>query len=432
MTSLLIKNGHVIDPANKIDGPADVLVIDGKIAKVAKAITDKADETIDAKGLVVTPGLIDLQVHVREPGREDKETIETASWAALAGGVTSIVAMPNTRPVADNQTVIEFVIKRARELDLVNVYPTGAITKGEAGHELAEINELKNAGAVAVTDDGVDVQDEGLLRRAFQYTKTCDILLMSHCEVNNLTDGGVMHEGWVSTQLGLPGTPAAAEDLAVQKNIMLANMSGARLHLLHNSTKGATDAIRAAKKAGAKNVTAEVSVQHFALSDEECIGYNTNAKMYPPLRSRDHIDAIIAGIKDDTFDAFTTDHAPHIEPEKLEPFIDAAFGSTGLETSFAVMNTYLVEAGHIPLSKGISKMTVEPAKIVRINKGTLSVGADADIAIFDTKAVWVVDAKKSLSKGKNCVFDGKKLTGRAVTTIVGGCVKYTKGQIVGR
>lgn len=432
MTSLLIKNGHVVDPANKIDTVMDVLVVDGKIAKIAANIKDVADEVIDAMGLVVTPGLIDLQVHVREPGREDKETIETASWAALAGGITSIVAMPNTRPVADNQTVIEFVSKRARELDLINVYPTGAITKGEAGKELAEIFELKNAGAVAVTDDGVDVQDEGLLRRALQYTKTCDILLMSHCEVNSLTNGGVMHEGWVSTQLGLPGTPAAAEDLAVQKNIMLANMAGARLHLLHNSTKGATDAIRSAKKAGHKNITAEVSVQHFALTDAECIGYNTNAKMYPPLRSADHIAAIIEGIKDDTFDAFTTDHAPHIEPEKLEPFIDAAFGSVGLETSFAVMNTYLVKAGHIGLSKGISKMTVEPARIMRLNKGTLSVGADADIAIFDTNLQWVVDGKAGFSKGKNCVFDGKKLTGRAVTTIVGGRVKYANGQINGR
>lgn len=430
MSSLLIKNGHVIDPASGIDAVMDVLAVDGKIAKVAKGITDKADTVIEAKGLHVTPGLIDLQVHVREPGREDKETIETASWAALAGGVTSIVAMPNTRPVADNQTVIEFVIKRARELDLVNVYPTGAITKGEAGHELAEINELKNAGAVAVTDDGVDVQDEGLLRRALQYTKTCDILLMSHCEVNNLTDGGVMHEGWVSTQLGLPATPAAAEDLAVMKNVLLAQNTGARLHLLHNSTKGATDAIRTAKKAGYKNITAEVSVQHFALTDDECFGYNTNAKMYPPLRSREHIEAIIEGIKDDTFDAFTTDHAPHIEPEKLEPFIDAAFGSTGLETSFAVMNTYLVKPGHISLSKGISKMTCEPARIIGVNKGTLSVGADADISIFDVNAQWTVDATQSFSKGKNCVFHGKTLTGRAVTTIVGGRVKFTNGKIV--
>ncbi len=430
MTTLLIKNGHVIDPANKLDGVMDVFVQDGKIKAVAKGISDKADETIDASGLTVTPGLIDIQVHLREPGREDKETLETGSKAALAGGITSVVAMPNSTPAADNQTVIEFVTRRSRELDLINIYPTGTITKGLGGATLSEINEMKNSGAVAVTDDGGDVQDENLLRRALQYTKTCDILLMSHCETNTLTSGGVMHEGWVSTQLGLPGTPAASEDLAVCKNIMLADLSGARLHLLHNSSAGAVEAIRAVKAKGRKNVTAEVSVQHFALTDEECIGYNTNAKMYPPLRSREHVDAIIAAIKDDTIDAFTTDHAPHIESEKLEPFQDASFGSVGLETSFAVMNTYLVEAGHIPLAKGISKMTIEPARIIRIEKGTLSVGADADIAIFDMKKKWTVDARAGFSKGKNCVFDGKQLTGKAEITIVGGRVKYRDGKIL--
>ncbi|MCB1537380.1 MAG: dihydroorotase [Rhodospirillales bacterium] len=428
---LLIRGGHVVDPANGLDGPADILVRDGKIAGVGKNLKSGAGTVIDAKGLTVTPGLIDLQVHMREPGREDRETIETASRAALAGGVTSVVAMPNTTPVADNQTVIEFVLKRAREVDLVNVYPTGAITRGQQGSMLAEINELKKSGAVAVTDDGVDVQDENILRRALEYTKTCDILLMSHCETESLTAGGVMHEGWVSTQLGLPGTSAASEDLAVVKNILLANLCGARLHLLHNSSEGAIAAIRATKKSERRNVTAEVSVQHFALSDEECLGYNTNAKMYPPLRSAEHIAAVIAGIKDDTVDAFTTDHAPHIEPDKLEPFVHAAFGSTGLETSFAVMHSYLVRAGHISLAKGISKMTVEPAKILRIEKGTLSVGADADIAIFDTKKSWVVDARESFSKGKNCVFDGKKLTGKAEYTIVGGRVKFAGGSIVG-
>jgi dihydroorotase len=432
MTSLLIKNGHMVDPANKIDGPMDILVVDGKIAKVAAGLTDKADETFDAKGLTVTPGLIDMQVHFREPGREDKETLETGSWAALAGGITSVVTMPNLNPVADDQTVIEFILKRARELDLINIYPSGAITVGQKGEKLSEINELKNSGAIAITDDGVDVQDENILRRAMQYAKTCDILLMSHCETDSLTAKGVMHEGWVSTQLGLAGVPAESEDLAVRKNIMLANMCGARLHLLHNSTIGATAAIREVKKAGHKNITAEVSVQHFSLTDEECFGYNTNAKMYPPLRSREHIDAIIAGIRDDTFDAFTTDHAPHIEPEKLEPFQDANFGSTGVETSFAVMNTYLVKAGHIPFSKGVSKMSWEPAKILRINKGTLSAGADADIAIFDTKKEWTVDATKGFSKGRNCVFDGKTLTGKAVCTIVGGKIKYRDGKIVGR
>lgn len=431
MTTLLIKNGHVVDPAGGVDEPRDILVVNGKIEKVASGLKDKADEVIDAKGLKVTPGLIDMQVHLREPGREDKETLETGSKAALAGGITSVVGMPNSHPTADDQTVIEFVIKRARELDLINIYPAGTITVGQKGLHLAEINELKQAGAIAITDDGVDVQDEGLLRRAMQYAKTCDILLMSHCETDALTGKGVMHEGWVSTQLGLPGVPAESEDLAVRKNIMLANMCGARLHLLHNSTIGACAAIREAKRAGRKNITAEISVQHFSLTDEECMGYNTNAKMYPPLRSREHVEAVIEAIKDDTIDALTTDHAPHIEPEKLEPFQSATFGSTGLETSFAVMNTYLVKAGHIPFAKGISKMSWEPAKILRLNKGTLSPGADADIALFDAEKEWIVDAHKGFSKGKNCVFHGKRLTGRTVCTIVGGRVKFRDGKITG-
>ncbi|MCB1557191.1 MAG: dihydroorotase [Alphaproteobacteria bacterium] len=430
MTTLLIKNGHVIDPANGIDEACDVLVNNGIIAKVAKDLKDKADETIDAHGLTVTPGLIDLQVHFREPGREDRETLETGSRAALAGGITSVVTMPNLSPVADNKTVIEFIIKRATELDLINIYPAGATTKGQNGKLLAEINEMKNSGAIAITDDGVDIQNEGVLMRALEYAKTCDMLLMSHCETDDLTEDGVMHEGWVSTQLGLPGVPAESEDLAVVKNIMLGRRCNARLHLLHNSTAGAVKAIRAAKADGYKNLTAEVSVQHFALTDEECFGYNTNAKMYPPLRSRDHVNAIIAGIKDDLFDAFTTDHAPHIEPDKLAPFADAAFGSTGVETSFAVMNTYLVKAGHIPLSKGIEKMTIGPARVIRVDKGTLSEGADADIAIFDTAKEWTVDAKAGFSKGNNCIFDGKTLTGKAVCTIVDGKVKYRDGEIV--
>ena len=430
MTTLLIQNGHVVDPSNGIDRPLDIRVADGKVVEVAPSLNVKGDQVIDAKGLHVTPGLIDIQVHVREPGREDRETIETAGRAALSGGITSVVAMPNTSPVADNQAVIEFVYKRAAEVGLINVFPSGAISRKQKGMLLAEINEMKQSGAVAVTDDGVDVQDENLLRRAMQYAKTCDIVLMSHCETEALTRDGVMHEGWVSTQLGLPGVTSATEDLAVQKNILLANLCGARLHLLHNSSAGAVAAIRAAKRAGNKNITAEVSVQHFSLTDEECFGYNTNAKMYPPLRSRDHVEAIIEGVKDDTFDAFTTDHAPHIEPDKLLPFADAAFGSTGLETSFAVMNHYLVKAGHISFAKGISKMTAEPARIIRVNKGTLSVGADADIALFDTNRAWVFDVQKTFSKSKNCIFDGKKLTGKAVMTIVGGKLKYRDGRIL--
>lgn len=430
MNTLLIKNGRVIDPKNNRDEIADVLVRDGKIAEIARDISEVADKTIDATGLVVTPGLIDLQVHFREPGREDRETLETGSMAALAGGVTAAVAMPNLSPVADNQTVIEFIKSRARETALITIYPTGSITKGQDGNLLAEVNELKRYGAVAITDDGFDVQKEGLLRRAMEYAKTCDILIMSHCETKDLTEEGVMHEGFVSTQLGLPGTPALSEDLAVYKNVLLAEETGARLHLLHNSSAGAIRAIREAKARGAKNITAEVSVQHFALTDEECLGYNTDAKMYPPLRSRDHVDAVIAGIKDGTIDAFTTDHAPHIAPDKLKSFQDAAMGTVGLETSFAAMNTYLVKAGHISLNVGIAKMSHKAAEIIGVDKGHLSVGADADIAIFDINREWVVDPKDSFSKCRNSVWKGKTLTGRAVYTIIGGQLRFENGKIM--
>lgn len=430
MTTLLIKSGRVIDPKNSRDEVADILVQDGKVSEIAKDIKQSADKVIDASGLIVTPGLIDLQVHFREPGREDRETLETGSWAALAGGVTSAVAMPNLAPVADNQTVIEFIKSRARETALINIYPTGSITKGETGEMLAEINEIRRYGAVAITDDGFDVQMEGLLRRAMEYAKTCGILLMSHCETKDLTEGGVMHEGFVSTQLGLPGTPALSEDLAVYKNVLLAEETGARLHLLHNSTAGAIRAIREAKTRGARNITAEVSVQHFALTDEECLGYNTNAKMYPPLRSRDHIDAVIKGIQDGTVDCLTTDHAPHTEPDKLMPFQDAAMGSTGLETSFAAMNTYLVDKGYIDLSKGIALMSHKPAEIIGIDKGHLSLGADADIAIFDIDKEWTVDPDKRFSKARNSVWNSKTLKGKAIYTIVGGELRYDNGQIL--
>ncbi len=430
MATLLIKNGRVIDPKNSLDLISDIFIKDGKIFSIGKDLKETADKEIDATGLVVAPGLIDLQVHFREPGREDKETLETGSMAALAGGVTSAVAMPNLNPISDNQTVIEFVKNRSKTLDLINIYPTGAITKGQGGSMLSEINELKNSGAIAITDDGFDIQNEGLLRRAMEYAKTCGILFMSHCETRDLTEDGVMHEGWVSTQLGLSGTPALSEDMAVYKNILIAEETGARLHILHNSSAGAIRAIREAKKRGAKNITAEASVQHFSLTDEECFGYNTDAKMYPPLRSKDHVDAVIEGIKDGTIDAFTTDHAPHIEPDKLRSFQDASFGSTGLETSFAVMNTYLVRSGIISLSQGIEKMSFSSAKIIGVDKGHLSVEADADISIFDIDKEWVVDPQKSFSKGKNCVFNGKKLTGKAIYTIVGGKVHFENGSIV--
>jgi dihydroorotase len=430
--SLLIKNGHVVDPKNNIDEILDIFVENGKIQAVGKNLSQEAGRVIDASGYIVTPGLIDLQVHLREPGREDKESIETGSKAALAGGVTSIVCMPNVTPTADNQTVIEFIINRAQQLDLVNVYPTGSITKWQNGAELAEMKEMKNSWAIAVTDDGVDVQDEGILKKALLYAKNCDILLMSHCEVETLSEKWVMHEGWISTQMWVAGISAVSEDLAVYKNILLAEETGARLHLLHNSTVWAMRAIREAKARWSNNITAEVTVQHFSLSDAECLDYNTNAKMYPPLRSQRHIDAVIKAIQDDTIDAFTTDHAPHTQPDKLKSFQDAANGFVWLETSFAVMNTYLVKAWHITIKKWIEKMTYWPAKIIRVDekKWHLSLWADADISIFDPNEKWVVDEKKFFSKGKNSPFIGKTLQGKAIYTIVGGKLKFEKGEVL--
>ncbi len=430
MNTILIKSGHVIDPANNIDARFDVLVENGIIKNVGENLSVSTDEIIDAEGLIVTPGLIDIQVHLREPGREDKETLETGSRAAISGGITSVVSMPNTSQITDSQNQVEFIINRSKELNLINIFPSGAITRGLKGANLAEIWEMKKSGAIAITDDGLDVQDEGLLLKAMKYAKTHDVLLMSHCETATLSDGGVMHEGWVSTQLGLSGIPEVSEDLAVWKNILLAEKSGARLHVLHNSTKGAIEAIRVAKnQKKMKNLTAEVSVQHFAVTDEECLGYNTNAKMYPPLRSQDHVDVIIEGIKEGLIDCLTTDHAPHTEPDKQCPFQEAAFGSTGLETSFAVMNTYLVEKKHITLSRGIELMTIGAAKVIQVDKGTLSVGADADIAIFDSNKEWIVDSSRSQSKGKNCVFNGKELKGKAIYTIVGGEIKMQNEKL---
>jgi dihydroorotase len=430
MSTLLITNGRIIDPSQNRYEIADLLIEDGKVARIGKNLAKGADEVIDASGLIVTPGLVDIHVHLREPGREDQETIETGSKAALAGGITSVAAMPNTNPVADNQTVIEFVKKRAQDLDLISVYPVGATTKRAEGDLLAEMWETKRAGAVAVTDDGSDLDNDELLRKSMEYAKTHDILVMSHCENDDLADGGAMHEGWVSTELGLPGIPEVAEDVAVHRNILLARRSGARAHLTHLSTMGAVDAVREAKRSGLKNLTADVSAHHFALTDDECREYNTNAKMYPPLRPQPHIDALIKALKDGTIDAITTDHAPHIEPDKIKPFSEAARGTVGLETSFAAMYTYLVKPGHLTLSEGVALMTYKPATIIRVEKGSLAVGSDADIAIFDIKKEWTVDPSEFYSKGKNSVFAGKSLTGKAVHTITGGKVKLKDGKVI--
>lgn len=419
MSTLLIQQGRIIDPANNRDEVCDVLVRDGKIAAIGTDL-GPADETLDARGLFVTPGLVDIHVHMREPGREDRETLETGSRAAIAGGITSVALMPNTNPAADNQTVIEFIKKREKELDLINLYPVGATTKRTEGELLSEMWEMKRSGAVAVTDDGSDVESEDLLLKAMEYAKTHDMLVMSHCETDDLSEGGAMHEGWVSTQLGLPGIPEIAEDIAVQKHLILAKRSGARTHLTHLSTRGAVHAVRDAKRAGQRGLTCDVTAHHVALTDEECRGYSTNAKMYPPLRPQEHVDAIIEALRDGTVDAITTDHAPHIEPDKLRPFVEAERGTVGLETSFAAMYTYLVEPGHLSLSEVLALMTYKPARIIGIPKGTLSLGADADIAIFDLARRWTVEPHRFESKGKNSVFAGKELCGKAVHVFVKG------------
>jgi dihydroorotase len=426
MTSTAIINGHVVDPANKIDTVCDVLVENGKIKKVGN-VKDTADTTIDAKGKIVTPGLIDIQVHLREPGREDKETIKTGLRAAVRAGFTSVVSMPNTCPVTDSKAVVEFQYKKGVEADLANLYVAGAITKGQKGEELADIWEMKQAGAVAVTDDGRDVQDEGLLQKAMEYCKTHDMLLMSHCEVEALT-GGVMHEGAVSTKLGLRGIPAVAEDLAVIKNIMLSETTGAGVHILHVSTKGAVEALRNAHKRGIP-VTAETCPQYFVLTDSICDGYDTSAKMYPPVRSEEHRKAVIEGLKDGTLSVITTDHAPHTTHEKLTTFDEAAWGSVGLETSLALSYTYLVKKKILTLPELIAKMTCNPAKVVSIPKGTLTAGADADITIWDPKQKWTVSVSEMETKGKNCVFEGMEVYGKVDRVFVGGREKVRNGKI---
>lgn len=427
--TILIQNGHVIDPANKRDGVMDVLIKDGKIEEVQKSIKTKADSTIDASNMIVTPGLIDIHVHLREPGREDKETIETGLKAALAGGITSVVTMPNTTPVTDSQSMVEFQIKRARELDLANLYPAGALTKESKGNELAHIWEMKNSGIVALSDDGLDIQDEDIQRKAMEYSKTHGLVIMNHCEITALSKNGVINEGKISTKLGLEGIPAVAEELAVIKALMLAEYTGARVHISHVSTKRSVELINEYQKKGVL-VTAETCPQFVSLTEEDCLGYNTLAKMYPPLRTASDVAAVIEGIKSGVISVIATDHAPHTQFEKLQPFRLAAKGTVGLETSFAVSNTYLVKTQKLPLIKLIEAMTVSPARIVNIAKGTLGKGADADVAIIDPDKKWTVDIETMQTKGRNSVFNGMELTGKIKHVFVGGVQKLSGEKLL--
>jgi dihydroorotase len=422
MMNILIKNGHVIDPANKIDGKRDILVSNGKIAKLGKPGSLSADGSpvIDAAGRLIVPGLIDMHVHLREPGFEYKETIATGTAAAKAGGFTSVCCMPNTNPVNDNRSVTEFLLSQARDAS-ARVYPIGAITRGSKGEELAEMGELHAAGCVAVSDDGRPLMNASLMRRAMEYSKIFDTLIISHCEDSTLSNNGVMNEGGISTELGLRGIPRSAEDVMTARDISLAELTGCRLHIAHVSTSGSVHLVREAKKRGVR-VTAETCPHYFSLTEEAVRGYNTMAKMNPPLRTADDVAAIRQGLKDGTIDVIATDHAPHGMDEKSGEFDYAPFGIVGLETALG-LTLKLVEEDVMTTAEAIGKLTLNPAAVLKIEKGTLSVGADADITLIDPNVAWTVDSSQFKSRSRNTPFNGWQLKGRAVQTIVGGRIE---------
>ncbi len=434
MMTLLITGGLIVDPAQRLEEPRDLLIEDGKIAVLEPLgrISAEGRQVIDAQGLFVTPGLIDMHVHLREPGEEYKETIETGTRAAVRGGFTAVACMPNTRPVNDSAAVTRFILDQAAAAGLARVYPVAAISMGSKGDALGEYADLKEAGAVAVSDDGRPVMDALLMRRALEYAKTFDLPVISHAEDLHLRADGVMHEGPVSTRLGLKGIPAAAEEVMIFRDVTLAQLTGARLHIAHVSTAGSVEIIRRAKAQGI-TVTCETAPHYFTLTDEAVGGqdkdalvnpaYDTNAKVNPPLRTAHDVAAIKAGLADGTIDAIACDHAPHGILEKDLEFAAAAMGLIGLETSLG-LSLKLVHGGVLTISRLIAKMSYNPARILGVQGGTLAVGSPADITIIDPNRPWTVDVNTFASKSRNCPFAGWDLQGRAVTTIMSGKVKW--------
>ena len=422
MGRILIQNGHIVDPANRIDAAGDLLIADDKIERVGGKIEvahDRAVDVIDAEGLIVTPGLIDMHVHLREPGFEHKETIATGTRAAQAGGFTSVASMANTAPVSDSPRIIEFVKRRAKESGAANVFPLGSITKALAGEELVDVPSLLEAGAVAVSDDGKTVMNAELMRQALALGAALDFPVMVHCEEHNLNAGAVMNLGETSKKLNLPGSANAAEDIIVARDIMLAEMTGGHIHILHVSTAGAVDLVRQGKRRGVR-VTAEAMPHHFTLTDSEVEAQGTNAKMHPPLRSEADVEAVIEGLCDGTLDAIATDHAPHAPSEKALGMMDAPPGIVGLETCVPLVFTHLVHTNRLSLSDAIAKMTHIPVEILRIDRGTLSVGAVADVTLIDPEKVATVDSAQFQSKSRNTPYDGWELKGWPVMALRGG------------
>ena len=425
---LLIANGHLIDPIGQENTGMNVLIEDGRVVAWLRQNESVPEDTevFDASGLLVAPGFIDMHVHLREPGQEHKETIATGCAAAVAGGFTSVCPMPNTQPINDNAAITRYMIEQAERAALANVFPVGAISKESNGAELAEMGEMKAAGAVAVSDDGRPVPNAGMMRRAMEYAKDFDLPVVDHCEDKSLSTGGVMHEGRISLLLGLKGMPALAEDLDVVRDIYLAKETGAHLHIAHISTKGAIEAVRRAKSEGIR-VTCEVAPHHFTLTDKAVEGYDTNTKMSPPLRSEEHLEAILEGIKDGTIDAIATDHAPHHSDEKALEYDRAPMGIIGLETAIGLAFNELVHKGIIDLVKLVELCSVNPAKIFRLkDRGTLKVGSIADVTIIDPTLEWTYKNSNSKSKSENSPFDNWHFTGAAVATIVGGRIVYRK------
>lgn len=421
---LLIKGGRLVDPSQQLDAVGDLLLQDGKVAAIGGTIAAPSGaQVFDANGLVVSPGMIDVHVHLREPGREDVETVATGAHSAAAGGFTAVCAMPNTKPVTDNQATVGFVKRQGEAAGFARVYPYGAISLGQKGETLAEFGEMVAAGAVAVSDDGKPVENSHLMRTALEYALTFGIPVVEHCEVMSLAEGGSMNEGVVSARLGLKGIPPEAEEIDAIRCILLAKRTGGHVHLCHLSTKGSVDLVRWGKSQGI-NVTSEVCSHHISLTEDAVEGYNTNAKMNPPLRTRADVEALKQGLKDGTIDLLVTDHAPHHYDEKEREFADAPNGIVGLETALGVNITYLLEPGVLTLNELVDKMSCLPAKVFHLPGGTLAKGSIADVTVFDPKRAWTVDPTKFKSKGRNTPYGGHELRGRAICTVVGGKIVH--------
>jgi dihydroorotase len=417
---LLLRGGRVLDPARGVDEVADVLLQDHRVAAVGRALgVPDGARVYDVKGKIVAPGLVDVHVHLREPGNEDEETIATGARAAAAGGFTSICAMPNTDPVTDNQAAVGFVVRQSLRAGFARVYPIGAISLGQQGQRLAEFGEMVAAGAVAVSDDGRPVVSSHLMRTALEYARTFGVPVADHCEDPPLAAGGAMHEGLVATRLGLKGIPAAAEEIMVARDCLLAGLTGGHVHLCHVSTRGSVDLIRHARERGA-SVTAEVTPHHLTLTDHACDGYDTNAKMNPPLREAADVEAVRQALKEGVVECIASDHAPHAYDEKEAAFDDAPFGVIGLESAFAIAHTELVLGGVLTLPDLIARMSANPARTFHLPGGTLQPGAAADVVVLDVTTPWTVEAGRFFSKSRNTLFAGRMVTGCAVLTVVNG------------